>query len=308
MKADIGKKLKIALGETRLLILGGQILMGFHLNSAFQSAFGELSMGSRELHACAFLSMICAVGLLIAPSMQHRIVERGQASARILRVTTRFADWALLPIALGLAADLYIVVGFRFGPSWGAGVGVALGVLALFFWYGAEWLLRQAVRTKDKSMTAEGETPLDERVEHMLTEARVLIPGAQALFGFQLSIFLTESFAKLPETSTLVHVAATCSIAVAVVFLMAPAAFHRISYGGYNTEGFLRLGSTFIIAGAMALAFGIPADFYVAVSPTTGPQPAALAALAAWGGLLVLWFVAPLIARHRRNSVSISAP
>jgi hypothetical protein len=299
MTADIGKRLKIALGETRLLILGGQILMGFHLNAAFQNGFSQLSKGSRELHAFAFLSMVCAVGLLIAPSMQHRIVEGGHASARILRVVTRFADWALLPIALGLAADLYIAVGFRFGPSWGLRVGMSLGALALFCWYGAEWLLRIGAGTKGEVMTSDGDTPLSERVEHMLTEARVLIPGAQALFGFQLAIFLTEAFGKLPEASKLIHLAATCCIAVAVVLLMAPAAFHRISYGGSNTEGFLRLGSALEIAAAVPLAIGIAADLYVAVSAAVGPPLAASVASAAAVVLFVLWFAAPILARRR---------
>jgi hypothetical protein len=299
MNADIGKKLKIALGETRLLILGGQILMGFQLNGAFQDGFSKLPAISREVHACAFLSLVCAVGLLIAPSMQHRIVEGGHASVRILRVATRFADCALLPIALGLAADLYIAVGFRFGPSWGIVVGVAMGALAFFFWYAAAWLLRAGVRTKDEAaMTADGDTPLDERVENMLTEARVLIPGAQALFGFQLAIFLTETFGKLPEPSRFVHLGATCCIAVAVVLLMAPAAFHRISYRGSNTEGFLRLGSSLEIAAAVPLAIGIPADFYVAVAQAVGPQIAAAAAAAAAIILFVLWFAAPLVVRR----------
>ena len=298
MNADIGKKLKIALGETRLLILGGQILMGFHLNGAFQSGFSKLPTISHDVHACAFFSLVCAVGLLIAPSMQHRIVEDGHTSLRILRVATRFADWALLPIGLGLAADLYIAVGFRFGPSWGIGIGVAMGSLAFFSWYGAEWLLRIGVRTKGEAMTAEGDTPLDERIEHMLTEARVLIPGAQALFGFQLAIFLTEPFGKLPELSQLIHVGATCCIAIAIVLLMSPAAFHRISYRGSNTEGFLRLGSRLEIAAAVPLAVGIPADFYVAVSQAVGPQIAALAAAAAAIILFVLWFAVPLVVRR----------
>jgi len=35
-------RVKTALDETRLLILGAQILFGFHLNGAFQNAFDEL--------------------------------------------------------------------------------------------------------------------------------------------------------------------------------------------------------------------------------------------------------------------------
>jgi uncharacterized protein DUF6328 len=90
------KRVKTALDETRLLILGAQILFGFHLNAAFQRGFGELSALSKDLYVGSFAVMAVAIGLLIAPSLQHRLVEQGRASARLLRVTTRFASMALL--------------------------------------------------------------------------------------------------------------------------------------------------------------------------------------------------------------------
>ena len=37
-------------------------------------------------------------------------------------------------------------------------------------------------------------TPLADKVDQLLTEARVIIPGAQALLGFQLSMTLMQSF------------------------------------------------------------------------------------------------------------------
>jgi Family of unknown function (DUF6328) len=75
---SLQRKLKIALDETRLLILGAQVLFGFQFNGMFQEAFGDLHLPMR-LIACAGLVLIMiAIGLLIAPSMQHRIAERGE--------------------------------------------------------------------------------------------------------------------------------------------------------------------------------------------------------------------------------------
>jgi hypothetical protein len=53
-------------------------------------------------------------------------------------------------------------------------------------------------------------TPFADRVDQLLTEARVIIPGAQALFGLQLSITLIRTFADLPDAAKMVHVAALC--------------------------------------------------------------------------------------------------
>jgi Family of unknown function (DUF6328) len=66
----------------------------------------------------------------------------------------------------------------------------------------------------------------------MLTEARVVLPGAQALFGFQLAIVLTQSFEELPTASMIMHATSLFLVAFAVVLLMAPAAYHRIVYAG----------------------------------------------------------------------------
>jgi hypothetical protein len=92
------RKVKTALDETRLLILGAQILLGFHLNAAFQAGFAHLGSISRVFYAGAFCAMAAAVGLLIAPSIEHLLVERGRSTARILRLTTflllsRYCRW-----------------------------------------------------------------------------------------------------------------------------------------------------------------------------------------------------------------------
>ena len=94
------------------------------------------------------------------------------------------------------------------------------------------------------SQTEEGSsTPLHAKIEQMLTEARVVLPGAQALFGFQLAIVLTQSFEQLPSASRIVHAASLLLVAVAVVLLMTPAAYHRIVYAGEDTQDMHRVGS-----------------------------------------------------------------
>lgn len=40
----------------------------------------------------------------------------------------------------------------------------------------------------------ESPTPLHAKIEQSLTEARVILPGAQALLGFQLIVMMTRAF------------------------------------------------------------------------------------------------------------------
>ena len=290
----LDRRVKTALDETRLLILGAQILFGFHLNGAFQSRFPDLPELSRVLHAISFVLMAAAIALLIAPSLQHRIVDGGVATPRIIAATTRLAGTALLPVAVSLGIDLYVVISHHFGPVPGASIGTGFCALALAGWYGAEWLFARPRRSEARMQNSKT-TPIDVRVEHMLTEARVLLPGAQALLGFQLAVMLTDGFSRLPRTSTILHVLALCCMALAIILLMAPAAFHRIAYGGENTESFHRLGSALVLAAAAPLAGGIVLDLYVAVEKALASPLAGILAAAAAGCVLAgLWLAAPL--------------
>jgi hypothetical protein len=292
-------RVKTALDETRLLILGAQILFGFHLNGAFQNAFDELGVLPRALHATAFFLMAITIGLLIAPSMQHRIVERGEASRRILDAATLSAGAALVPFAISLGIDLFVVIGHRFGTGLGLAAGASFSVLASVFWFGIAWRRRT---TQVERPMKQASTPLDVRVEQMLTEARVMLPGAQALLGFQLAILLTQGFETLPASARIVHTLALCCVALTVILLITPASVHRIGYGGENTERFLRLGSRFVIAAAVPLAAGIAGDIYVAVTKALNwPQAGILVAAATAALLAGLWLIYPALLRRRRS-------
>jgi hypothetical protein len=63
------RKLKTALDETRLLILGAQVLFGFAFQGAFQDLFGALPAVSR---------IALAVILLMTPAALHRIAYDGE--------------------------------------------------------------------------------------------------------------------------------------------------------------------------------------------------------------------------------------
>jgi hypothetical protein len=71
------RKLKTALDETRMLMMGSQILFGFQLEAGFKENFAALDEGRKALTAIAILMMAMTIGLLIAPSCRHRLVEHG---------------------------------------------------------------------------------------------------------------------------------------------------------------------------------------------------------------------------------------
>jgi cytochrome bd-type quinol oxidase subunit 2 len=130
-----------------------------------------------------------------------------------------------------------------------------------------------------------------------------VLPGAQALLGFQFVTTLMEAFEKLPLSSRYVHLASLSMVAVSIVLLMTPAAYHRIVERGEETEHFHKFASHALIAAMVPLALGVAGDFYVVVRKITESATSAVAA--ALVSLLFfygLWFGLTLYRRGRERS------
>ena len=70
--------------------------------------------------------------------------------------------------------------------------------------------------------------PLSRAAQYLLEECRMVLPGIQALFGFQLIAVVSPGFAqKLTLAEQRLHLVAIALLAIAVALIMAPAAYHR---------------------------------------------------------------------------------
>jgi hypothetical protein len=297
---NLDRKVKTALNETRLLILGAQVLLGFQFQAFFQDGFSELSAVSRHLCLAGLMLVLLSVTLLVMPSMQHRLVEMGQSSERLVSATNVLTGLGLVPLAFSLALGVYVVVDRHFGMLAGIVAGAGLGGACGLAWFGIEFLIDRSSEMKIMQQSA---TPLDTRIEQLLTEARVIIPGAQALFGFQILAMLTSGFDRLPQISKLVHLAALILVAANMVLLMMPAALHRLTFGGDDSARFLRIGSGIVIAAPIFLAAGISAESYVVFQKVIGDEGrSAIGAGATFLTIAACWYAVPLLMRSLHSA------
>jgi len=290
--------LKTALDEMRMQMLGAEVLFGFQFSSAFQGEFSRLSPLARYADAIALMLIVVAIGLLVAVPSQHRLVEQGEATMRVYRTATLFACIALAPMALALACDFFVVTDHLFGPADAWVVATIVLAVGVAGWYGAALILKRIVPLREQTMNAEKDepTPLHAKIEQMLTEARVILPGAQALLGFQFIVILTEAFGELPDDARLTHFIALCSVAFAIVLLITPAAIHRLTFDGADRRRFHTIGSWLVTAALVPLAIGIACDLFVAATKMLADQTLALTlASAAFILLMGLWYVLPLV-------------
>ena len=138
------------------------------------------------------------------------------------------------------------------------------------------------------------ELPLSKAAEYLLDECRMVLPGIQALFGFQLIAVFNSSFEqKLSANEQRLHLLAIALVAVAVAIIMTPAALHR-QKGPYEvTDTFVRVSSRLLLWSMAPLAVSISLDFYLVARVITRERLVSLLGAAMFAFFLVLWFLLP---------------
>lgn len=141
---------------------------------------------------------------------------------------------------------------------------------------------------------------LEDAVGYALDEARMILPGIQALFGFQLVAVFNDRFAEIFDVfGQALHLAALVLVALACALAMTPAAFHRHNDHGKVSRQLLDISSAFIGAAMIPLMAAISIDVGLVGYVVT--QNAAISTVLGAACAIVfamLWIVFP---RRRRN-------
>ncbi|MFZ8255327.1 DUF6328 family protein, partial [Staphylococcus aureus] len=83
---SLAARLEFAITELRVQMLSTEVLFGFQLQGTFRPQFAQLSAAAHNVDVVALTSLIVTLAALIAAPAQHRIVERGNATRRLLRM------------------------------------------------------------------------------------------------------------------------------------------------------------------------------------------------------------------------------
>src|ERR1700694_544253 len=118
-------RIKNALDEARILMLGCQVLLGFEYRSFFEKRFERLTPVHQWLHLVALGVLLGAIALLFLTAARHRLVERGQNTPELHRCTVKTVGSALVPLAGVLGLDLYLAASQIIGeaPAGALGLG-----------------------------------------------------------------------------------------------------------------------------------------------------------------------------------------
>jgi hypothetical protein len=144
---------------------------------------------------------------------------------------------------------------------------------------------------------------LDKAADQLLEECRMVLPGVQALFGFQLIAVFNAGFTeRLSRGEQLSHLAAILCVVVAIGLVMAPAAIHRRREPYSVSSAFIDLSSKLLRLGMAPLAAATVIDVYLVARVLTGNLAAAMsAALFSLVMFIGLWVVLPARAKLPRE-------
>jgi hypothetical protein len=139
---------------------------------------------------------------------------------------------------------------------------------------------------------------LEEEATHVTDEARMVLPGVQAVLGFQLIAVFNQRFHEFSPAEQLVHLSAFLLVALAMGLMMTPAAYHRQVERGRVSRRFVNLSSTLLTFAMLPLIGGVALDTYLIARLILNDKPAAT--VVAGGAALMLaslWYGVPAFGR-----------
>jgi hypothetical protein len=137
----------------------------------------------------------------------------------------------------------------------------------------------------------------DSEMRNIIEEARVILPGVQALFGFQTIAVFNDRFGGLATYAKVCHLLGLAMVVLTIALIMTPAIYYR-ACGGNATRHMAKVSATLIHVGVLPLALGLALDMFTVLFVVT--EHAEISALASAGTLLVfflLWYVLPAYGR-----------
>jgi hypothetical protein len=133
----------------------------------------------------------------------------------------------------------------------------------------------------------------DQEMRNIIEEARCILPGLQAVFGFQTIAVFNERFTELETYAEVCHLVGLGLMVIAMGMLMTPAVYYRAKHG-HATSRMVRVSRKSIRGALMPLAVGLSLDMLTVMSLATDRLSLSIAAAVATLLLFVgLWYVLP---------------
>jgi len=127
----------------------------------------------------------------------------------------------------------------------------------------------------------------------------MVLPGIQAVFGFQLIAVFNNGFHSLTRSEQLMHLIALVLIMIAIALIMTPASYHRIAEKGAVSSRFVEIASRLLALAMFPLMLGMTADLFLVARLILNNVALSIAIAAVLVFVFFgLWYLLPWIERR----------
>ena len=151
--------------------------------------------------------------------------------------------------------------------------------------------------TPGETSEANDKERLDRNLEEMLRELRLAIPGVTVLLGFLLALPFQTRFGEVTDFQEAVYFACLLLTAASVLLLIAPTAYHRLTFRHQMKAHLVPLGNRLAILGLVALALSVTGVVVLITDFLYGALTTVIIGAACGLLFAVLWFALPISAR-----------
>ena len=139
----------------------------------------------------------------------------------------------------------------------------------------------------------------DGDLSDLLSELRILLPGAQMLTAFLIILPFNGGFAKIVQAEKVVFLATFFLSMTSLVLLSAPAIQHRIMRPLNDRERFKRVADRIMMAGAFTLALAFVLGTNLVISEVFGHLAGIIACSIMAVLIIVMWWIMPGYLKRR---------
>jgi hypothetical protein len=133
----------------------------------------------------------------------------------------------------------------------------------------------------------------------MLSEMRILLPGAQMLSAFLIILPFNSGFSKIVHVEKQLFLATFIFALASLVLLSAPAIQHRVMRPLRDRARFKRIATRQIVAGAFTLAIALVLGTDLVISEVFGAAIGLAVAILMALLIVIFWWIMPAVLKRR---------
>lgn len=140
---------------------------------------------------------------------------------------------------------------------------------------------------------------LDRNLGELLQELRVALPGVQVLLAFLLAVPFQRRFSEVTDFQKSVFFVTLILTATSTFLLIAPTAFHRLTFRRQQKERLLVVANRLTIAGLGCLAVAVIGALTLVTDFLYSSVPTIIVAGTLTVAAVLLWLLIPFRVRRR---------